>query len=419
MLSLLGSIRSNRRLLQDFVKRDLKARYVGSTMGFFWSVVFPIINLFVYMFVFRIVLKARWSDYQGPLEVALVMLAGIVIWTAFAETVSRSTNCLVENANLIQKVVFPSELLPVYLTISSLINMCIGLPVVLGCIAWFTFVSRPEVEFAVGEQLLGEANVESFVTVRLTRGSPHDVRVPLEVSGSAVQGADYALPEKAVVIPSGRLTYRLPLQSRTDRQTEGEETLVLTMGRPSGAASGPQSRHTVRISEEDPLARGEAGEEDPLAKGVAGARTVAEVRELLGPGGEDPDYHPLGLGLSLISLPLLFFLQFLFTAGLGFVLSTVNAFFRDTYHLMGVFITVWMFGTPIFYPFALVRNAGYGWLMELNPMHWLIDSYRSVLVYGAWPDPRLLLQLAFVGVLLFLLGGWFFMSQKKRFPDLL
>ena len=64
------SLAGNRRLLKDFVVRDLKARYVGSTMGFFWSVVFPIINLFVYMFLFRMVLKARWSDHQGPLEVA-------------------------------------------------------------------------------------------------------------------------------------------------------------------------------------------------------------------------------------------------------------------------------------------------------------------------------------------------------------
>ena len=103
MDQLLRSLRKNQRLVRDFVSRDLRGRYVGSSMGFFWSVVFPIINLFVYMFVFRLVLKSRWSDYQGPLEVALVMLAGIVVWAAFAETVSRSTNCLVENSNLIQK----------------------------------------------------------------------------------------------------------------------------------------------------------------------------------------------------------------------------------------------------------------------------------------------------------------------------
>ena len=143
MFELLRSLVRHRRLLKDFVVRDLKARYVGSTMGFFWSVVFPIINLFVYMFVFRLVLNARWSDSQGALEVAIVMLAGIVVWSAFAETISRSTNTLVDNANLIQKVVFPAEVLPTYLTISSLINMCIGLPVVMGAVLWFGHLSPP------------------------------------------------------------------------------------------------------------------------------------------------------------------------------------------------------------------------------------------------------------------------------------
>jgi ABC-type polysaccharide/polyol phosphate export permease len=164
----------------------------------------------------------------------------------------------------------------------------------------------------------------------------------------------------------------------------------------------------VRISEEEPLAGGEAG-----------GATREHILSQLGPGRADPDYHPLALGVSLLALPLLFLLQFVFTTGLGFVLATVNIFFRDVYHLMGVFITVWMFGTPIFYPFALVREAGYGWLMELNPMHWMIDSYRTVLVYGEWPAWRPLLQLAVVGSVLFLLGGKFFMAQKKRFPDLL
>ena len=177
MFALIGSIRRNRRLLRDFVVRDLKARYVGSSMGFFWSIVFPIINLFVYMFVFRIVLKARWSDFQGPLEVALVMLAGIVVWAAFSETISRSTNTLVDNSNLIQKVVFPSELLPLYLTISSLINMCIGMPVVILCVLYFAYFSPPEADvnapiFLSGApvEVVTEGGEAVALPIRITRG---------------------------------------------------------------------------------------------------------------------------------------------------------------------------------------------------------------------------------------------------------
>ena len=142
MRALLRSLRRNRRLLSDLVLRDLRARYVGSSMGFFWSVIFPILNLFIYMFVFRLVLKARWSDHQSNGEVALLMLAGIMVWQAFAESTSRMTNTLPDNANLIQKVVFPSEILPVYLTLSSLINMMIGLVVALCGVVYFAYFAR-------------------------------------------------------------------------------------------------------------------------------------------------------------------------------------------------------------------------------------------------------------------------------------
>jgi len=117
LLSLIRALIAHRSLLRDFIVRDLKSRYVGSAMGFFWSVVVPVVNLFVFMFVFRLVLKARWGDANGVTSglgwevdptlggggtkaTALVMLAGILAWAAFAETLSRGTNCLVENANL-------------------------------------------------------------------------------------------------------------------------------------------------------------------------------------------------------------------------------------------------------------------------------------------------------------------------------
>jgi ABC-type polysaccharide/polyol phosphate export permease len=300
--ALFTTLGRNRRLLKDFVLRDLKARYVGSSMGFFWSVVFPIINLFVYMFVFRLVLKTRFSDQQGPSEVALIMLAGIVVWSAFAETVSRSTNSLVENSNLIQKVVFPSEVLPLYLTLSSLVNMCIGLPVVLLGVAYFAYVSP-------------SADVE-----------------------------------------------------------------------------------TAAVLLQDAL---------PAAAGAA-AQAV-----------EPPKYVPLALGLPLVILPVLFALQVAFSVGLGYLLSTLNLFLRDTYHLVGVGVTVWMFATPIFYPDVMVRNAGYGWLLEINPMYWLIESYRDVLCYGSWPEWALLGRFAVVAALVLLVGASFFSAQKPRFPDLL
>lgn len=292
MLGTVSSLARNRRLLKDFVSRDLRARYVGSSMGFFWSVIFPVINLVVYMFVFRIVLKTRWNPLQSTEEVALLMLAGIIVWQAFAESVSRMTNTLVENQNLIQKVVFPAEVLPVYLTLSALINMLIGVAIVLLGVIWYGYLSPSPVETA---------------------------------------------------------------------------------------SLGP-------------------------ALGVDQTLTIA---------------RPLRLGLSLVALPVLMALQAVFMLGFGYLLAALNLFVRDIYHLIGVALSVWMFMTPIFYPAEAVRDANLEWILMVNPMYWLIDCYRQVLLYGLWPQPRNVAVFAAVACLVFAAGSAFFQRQKPRFPDLL
>jgi lipopolysaccharide transport system permease protein len=281
VLELYRSLRKNRRLLTDLVGRDLRARYVGSSMGFFWSVIFPIVNLVVYMFVFSVVLDARWDAHQPKEVTALLMLGGIVVWQAFGESVSRVTNTLVENQNLIQKVVFPSEVLPPYLVLSSLINMLIGTAITLLGVAWFAYVR------------------------------------PIEYAADA---------------PPAKL---------------------------------------------------------------------------------------LGLSWSLCSLPLLMLLQAFFTLGLGYFFAALNLFLRDIYHVMGVALQVWMFLTPIFYPAGKVKEAGMVWVLQWNPMYWLIDSYRNAMLYGQWPKIPVVAQFGAVALLVFVLGALFFMRQKPRFPDLL
>lgn len=460
MFELLRSLLRHRRLLKDFVVRDLKARYVGSTMGFFWSVVFPIINLFVYMFVFRLVLNARWSDRQGALEVAIVMLAGIVVWTAFAETISRATNTLVDNANLIQKVVFPAEVLPSYLTFSSLINMCIGLPVVLGAVFWFGHVSPPKAYVHVPHRWflvegqsaherrpvidrIGEwderdgpedvVRHEYAVRVNLTRAWRKDVRIPFHVSGTATRGVDYLLPgPDEVVIPRGELMGLIVIVPLSDADPEeGDETVVIELD-PSGDAPLLTTKTVtlpsgVVVQEGKGVKEGAPRVEFVIAEGGFASGDVRPLGEagVVIPGEQtDPKdipevHHPLSLGPALLILPVLFLLQVLFTAGLGYFLAAFNLFLRDTFHLVGVAITVWMFSTPIFYPGAMVEEAGFGFILALNPMHWLIDSYRSVLLYGVWPEPVHLVRLLGASILALFLGGRFFMAQRTKFPDLL
>ena len=401
MGELVASLRKNRRLLSDLVSRDLRARYVGSSMGFFWSVLFPVINLAVYMFVFRIVLNMRWSDQQGKAEVALLMLAGILVWHAFAESTSRMTNALVENQNLIQKVVFPSEVLPVYLVISSLVNMLIGLVVALCAVGYFAYV-RPEPPVA------GESRVVAL-------WSAHAGEDPARGNG-VVAAHQY----RCATAGAGTVI---------DALTIADGSGAPWSGAPAGFAAGHFDRVVVR----DLVYAG--GERWAMVTKVIKAPdqralVVDRWRDARGadcdapPDGTQvvvvaPPSRPLALTGWLLAVPGLVLLQGILMLGLGYLLAAFNLFLRDTYHVIGVLLTVWMFATPIFYPEHLVEDAGYGFVLAANPMHWLIGCYREVLIYGCAPDWADLGRVAAVAAVLLVLGSAFFMRQKPRFPDLL
>ncbi|MFT7667707.1 MAG: ABC-type polysaccharide/polyol phosphate export permease [Planctomycetota bacterium] len=348
MIEFVRSLYKSRRLIKELVGRDLKARYVGSSMGFFWSVIYPLLNLVVYTFVFRVILSTRFDDKAGVANVAIWMLAGILVWGAFAETLSRATNCLVENANLIQKVVFPAGVLPVYLAISSIINMAIGLPVVLIGVFYFGYIHTPaEVSEGPEEVAVVASNVQEAHEL------PGGVELPKDTRTAACNHCDF---EHVLLCPNDGSAMRI-----------------------------------LRIAD--------------------------------GPPEEVPEAKPLALGFTLIALPLLMLLQAVFTVGLGLFLSAFNLILRDTFHLVGVFIIVWMFSTPIFYPPTMITAAKHGgkydFVLEYNPMYWLIECYRNVLLNNSWPDPALLGTFAGVAVVVFVLGATFFNSQRDSFPDLL
>lgn len=123
-----------RELLKEFVVRDLQGRYVGSTMGLFWSVINPIVMLMVYTFIFSGILKVKLGAEPGFTNFALYLFCGMLPWTAFQETVQRSTTCIVDNGNLIKKLVFPAKILPLYIACSSLITEMISVVIFLAAI---------------------------------------------------------------------------------------------------------------------------------------------------------------------------------------------------------------------------------------------------------------------------------------------
>jgi ABC-type polysaccharide/polyol phosphate export permease len=109
------------------VARELKARYRGSLLGFFWSFVNPLLSLLIYTFVFTVVMPgARPTSYE---PYALFMFCGILPWTWFSASLLEASMVLIAGGNLIRKVLFPAEVLPLVTVLAGLVHFCLGLPI--------------------------------------------------------------------------------------------------------------------------------------------------------------------------------------------------------------------------------------------------------------------------------------------------
>src|SRR6478735_1922720 len=115
-----------RGLIQSLVARELKARYRGSVLGFFWSFVNPLLLLLVYSFVFTWVLP---NKSEGLQPYALFMFCGILPWTWFSASLTEAAGSLISGGNLIKKVLFPAEVLPLVSVLANMVHFILGLPI--------------------------------------------------------------------------------------------------------------------------------------------------------------------------------------------------------------------------------------------------------------------------------------------------
>jgi len=124
-----GQLWRHRRLLWAFVVKDLRRRYVGSSIGFFWTVITPLLELTTYTFVFHVLIGVKFHPAGGWSNYALFLFAGMVTWFSFAEGITRATNSITEHAHLIKKLNFPAIVLPTHLIVSAVMNQFIRLGV--------------------------------------------------------------------------------------------------------------------------------------------------------------------------------------------------------------------------------------------------------------------------------------------------
>lgn len=118
----------NRSLLWQFARRDVLGRYRGSLLGLTWSFLTPLLMLGVYSFVFVGVFRQSWpgSAQGGGVEFALQVFAGLLVFNLFAEVAGKAPNLIVDQPNLVKKVIFPVELLAWVTVLSGLFHVLIS-----------------------------------------------------------------------------------------------------------------------------------------------------------------------------------------------------------------------------------------------------------------------------------------------------
>ncbi|MBN1934427.1 MAG: ABC transporter permease [Anaerolineae bacterium] len=259
-----------RDLLFNLVVRDLKVRYKNSVLGILWSWLNPLFMMIVYSVVFMYMYTGNFGIERRVFP-AFILVA-LLPWNFFSASITQSVGSIVDNANLVKKVYFPREILPLSVVTSNLVNFGISLMVLVP--------------------------IMLLLRVRFT--------------------------------------------------------------------------------------------------------------------------------LWMLYLPVVALIQFCFIAGMSFLLSTLNVFYRDTKVIIDVVVMAWFFVTPIFYPIDILPHSReilgmnidiHRWTRILNPMASIITAYRDILFYGRQIGLDFLARTAVTSFAVLVIGYIVFYRYSKVFGE--
>ena len=133
MISHFKKLFAYRELLYSLTKKELKVKYRGSVLGFFWSLLNPILIMLVYSFVFSVVLR------QGIKDFAIFLICALLPFNFFSNSVNYGAGSIISNANLVKKIYFPKEIIPLSIVFANLINFFLELVVLFVVLAIFDY----------------------------------------------------------------------------------------------------------------------------------------------------------------------------------------------------------------------------------------------------------------------------------------
>lgn len=249
-----------RKILWSISINEIKQKYAGSLLGGMWIVLYPLLFLSAYFLVYIAVFKIRLEGIS-TFDYVLIIFSGLIPWFGFSESIGTGIHSVTSNSSLIKNTLFPIELIPVKVVISSMISQLVGLLILL--------------------------------------------------SALAIKGQ---------------------------------------------------------------------------------------------------------LGLYLLLLPFVLILQMMFTAGLSWLLASLNVFFRDLGQMITVILILLMLVSPIAYtPEMLSEELLF--YMKFNPMYYMISLYREIIIYNSLPEWDVIITFAIVSVLFFIFGYFIFNRLKAVFSD--
>jgi len=212
------SLIKHQSLILQLAKREVSSRYRGSVMGFFWTLLNPLLMLTIYTLIFGYVFKARWGEMNlGDGGFALTLFCGLIVHGMFAECINRAPVLITSNVNYVKKVIFPIEILPwvviyaaLFHTLMSLVVLSVFSILVNGSVPltllWLPVVFLPYILFLVGCLWLFSAlgvflpdirQLMGLLTTALLFLSP--VFYPISALPKSMQGLIYLNPLTLII----------------------------------------------------------------------------------------------------------------------------------------------------------------------------------------------------------------------------
>ncbi len=169
-----------RELLKTSVKKEIRGKYKNSFLGVLWSFLNPLLQILVYAIVFPLILKNNEKNY------VIFLCCGLIPWTFFSTAITRAAFTMIENGNIIKKVYFPREILPISIVTSEAINFLISTIIIIAFVLVYgvgitKFILYYPIIFLVQYILiLGISFIVSSITVYV-RDLQHLIGVALQL----------------------------------------------------------------------------------------------------------------------------------------------------------------------------------------------------------------------------------------------